>query len=423
MPTKYTKTRVPIYFWLPLNKVEENAFKQAVNLANLPFAFNHVAIMPDTHSGFGMPIGGILATEGVVIPNAVGVDIGCGMHAFRTNIPKSELEPYLNRILKDILREIPTGFLWYKHKQQHPIFNKAPDLYIVQKHLPRAMQQLGTLGGGNHFIEIQYEVPVENPHLKKQLLPKDLTDASEDEDNLNKSENQNLVWIMLHSGSRNLGRQIADYYYKIARSQLSKKSSTFLSKYPSVELAYFELGTKFGDEYWMAMQYAQEYARANRQAIADKIKQILRRYFPKMKVLEEYDIHHNYAEIETHYGKQVIVHRKGATRAAFGQIGIIPGSMASPSYIVVGMGNPLSFESSSHGAGRIMGRRQALRTISTQEVLKDLERHNVKIAKKNLRDIAEEARMVYKNIDEILSYQKDLVYIKHKLLPMGVVKG
>ncbi len=416
MRDKYTKTRVPIYFWLPIREVEENAFKQAVNLANLPFAFHHVAIMPDTHSGFGMPIGGILATDGVVIPNAVGVDIGCGMRAFRTTISKQEIIPYLDRILKDILREIPTGFDWYKEEQKHPIFDYAPDLYIVQRHLKRAKQQLGTLGGGNHFIEIQYEVPIDNRSSHKSDKPGETKGSSD------KTANS-LIWVMLHSGSRNLGRQIADYYYRIARSLLAKRSSKFLSKYPTPELAFLELGTRWGDEYWKAMQFAQEYARANRERMAEKIKQILKRYFPRMKVLEEYDIHHNYAEIENHFGVDVVVHRKGATKAEAGLIGIIPGSMASPSYIVEGFGNEHSFRSCSHGAGRVMGRKEALRRFTVDQVLKDMQAHKVKIAKKNLRDIAEESRFVYKDIDKVMEYQHDLVFVRYKLLPLGVVKG
>ncbi len=390
-PVIYNKdVKVPIYAWLPIEKIEPDAFKQAKNLANLPFAFHHVAIMPDTHVGFGMPIGAILATKGVVIPNAVGVDIGCGMRALKTNLSKDQVKRRLDDLLYAILNAVPTGFEWYPSAQKHKIFSSVPDIQVVKKALKRAKKQLGTLGSGNHFIEIQYD-----------------TDG--------------LVWVMLHSGSRNLGKRIADFYYRKARE--FTLASKYAPGYPSLELAFLPLDSQLGQEYWEAMEFAMAYAKANRETMMNTIKSVFHRLFPGVDFKLEIDVHHNYASIEKHFGETVVVHRKGATYAGKGSWGIIPGSMGTKSYIVKGKGAKKSFMSCSHGAGRVMGRKEALRKIPKDKVLADMERLGIKIAKKKLYDIAEESRFVYKDIDEVIRYQRDLVDVAYVLYPMGVVKG
>lgn len=390
-PKVYNKgVRIPIYFWIDINKVEPDALRQAVNLANLPFAYHHIAIMPDTHVGFGMPIGAILATKRVIIPNAVGVDIGCGMRAIKTNLTKAQMQEKLDTVLHLILSEIPTGFNWYSKAQKHRIFSHIPDIKIIAKNIKKAKKQIGTLGGGNHFIEIQYDT-------------------------------NNNIWVMLHSGSRNLGKQIADFYYKKARS--ITLASKYASVYPSLELSFLPLDLEEGQEYFEAMQFAMAYAKANRELMMSKIKQVLEAIFGGINIELEIDVHHNYASIEKHFGEEVIVHRKGATYAGKGAWGIIPGSMGTKSYIVKGKGAQKSFTSCSHGAGRVMGRKQALRKIPKERVLKDMEKLGIKIAKHSMHDIAEESRFVYKNIDEVIKNQQDLIDVVYELRPLGVVKG
>lgn len=389
---------LPIYYWTDPNQVEAAAKQQALNLAKLPFAFHHIAIMPDIHVGYGMPIGGILATKDMVLPNAVGVDIGCGMRAVQTNLTYKEIEPHLDNILHMILSQIPTGFNWHKTNQSDPIFNNPPSSPVIEQQLNRARKQLGTLGGGNHFIDILRE---ENPD-NKIAVP------------------DQLIWILIHSGSRNIGKQIADYYYRQAKQNLDR---TKYPNYPSIELAYLEFKSDLGQAYWQDMSYAMDFARTNREHMMIRTQKIISHIFPKAEYIQEIDIHHNYASLENHFGQEVIVHRKGATLATKNTVGIIPGSMGSPSYIVRGLGNADSFNSCSHGAGRTMSRSQAKKQFSPDQILKDLEEVGIKIAKHKLSNIAEEARFVYKNIDDIIKKQKDLVVVLHRLIPLGVVQG
>lgn len=372
---------VPIKLWL--DDIEEGALMQARNLANLPFVFKWVAIMPDSHQGYGMPIGGVLATSGVIVPNAVGVDIGCGMAACKTSLTEISTEA-LKSVMGKIRKVIPVGFNHQAEEQRWDGFDDAPDIPIIQRELSSAKKQLGTLGGGNHFIEIQ-------------------------------RGDDGHIWLMIHSGSRNFGLKTADEYHKTAQ-RLCEKWYSFM---PDKDLAFLPIDTDAGNAYYKAMNYCLKFAQANRALMMGRAIDAL--YSETgATVLDEIDIHHNYAAFEHHYGKDVLVHRKGATRATLGLTGIIPGSMGTFSYITEGLGNPESFFSSSHGAGRRMGRNEAKRTLN-------LESEQVKMAGivHGLRSASEldEAPGAYKDIDVVMENQKDLVKIRVSLSPLANIKG
>jgi len=385
-----TTEKIPIKMWL--DEIEDGALQQAKNLANLAFAFHHIALMPDTHVGFGMPIGGVLATKGVVVVNAVGVDIGCGMCAVKTSLNEISREKLIS-IMKQIRQAIPVGF--NKHKEMQDL-NFMPSDYeklkIVKKEFNNARKSIGTLGGGNHFIELQ-----------KGL--------------------DGYIWIMLHSGSRNLGLKVAEHYNKIAR----EKSSEFGQKYGNVpkewDLAFLPLDTEDGKNYMNEMKYCVEFALANRKLMLDRIKQILNKLFDdSIKYTNFINIAHNYASLETHFGKKVMIHRKGATLASKETIGIIPGNQGSKSYIVRGKGNKESFESCSHGAGRIMGRKEAVKNLDLEKEIKKLRDFGVMHSIRSKADL-EEAPGAYKNIDVVMENQKDLVYVLVELTPIAIIKG
>lgn len=376
--------KLPIKMWL--NDIEDGAVQQAKNLANLPFVFKHVAIMPDSHQGYGMPIGGVLATNGVVIPNAVGVDIGCGMCAVRTSLKSIERDT-LKKIMGRIRKLVPVGFEHHKTNREWVGFNNAPDIPIIQQELNASRKQLGTLGGGNHFIEIQ---------------------KSDESD----------VWIMIHSGSRNFGLKIANEYHKKALALCSMWHSELTDK----ELAFLPIETKEAKEYLDAMNFALEFARQNRFEMITAIKSAFVEQFSDIVFDEVINIHHNYAAWENHFGQNVIVHRKGATSAREGQIGIIPGSQGTKSYIVKGKGNRESFMSCSHGAGRKMGRKQATRELSLEAEKKLLDDQGIIHGIRNASDL-DEAAGAYKDISEVMENQKDLVEIVFELSPLGVIKG
>ncbi|RKO67102.1 RtcB family protein [Desulfofundulus salinus] len=380
-----TTERLPIKIWA--REVEEGALEQARHLANHPYARHHIALMPDVHQGYGMPIGGVLATEGVIIPNAVGVDVGCGVQAVRTNQTVEAVRPRLRDILNQIQRAIPTGFNHHKKPQSSPLFHRAPDVPVIRDELENARYQLGTLGGGNHFIEIQ-------------------------------RDDQDYVWIMLHSGSRNFGKKVADYYNRLAINLNERYGSPVPREW---QLAYLPLGTQEGQNYLAAMQYCLEFARENRAHMMRVILEICHSLLPDFAWGEELDVHHNYASLEKHFGQQVMVHRKGAVRAV-GDV-IVPGSMGSPSYICRGLANRESFASCSHGAGRVMGRNEARRRIPVEKVIKEMQTLGVELFKAKKGDLAEECRQAYKDIDQVMEDQKDLVEIKIRLQPLGVVKG
>jgi len=347
------RTKVPIKLWLDENTIEESALEQAKNLANLPFIFKHIALMPDCHSGYGMPIGGVIATKGVVIPNAVGVDIGCGMCAIGTpwttdDISKEQLLLILNKIKK----QIPVGF---NHHILPAPLKKMPTLQsknitpIAYKYFNSARNQLGTLGGGNHFIEIQKNI-------------------------------EDRIWIMIHSGSRNIGFQIANYYKKLAVS-LNKQWHAQIPK--DYDLAFLPVDTEAAQQYLEEQKFALDFAYKNRLAMMNVIKEIFDSTIKWRAIDMNYivNIHHNYVNLENHFGENVWVHRKGATLAREGNIGIIPGSQGTKSYIIRGLGNPQSFYSCSHGAGRILSRTVAKKELDLQTEIEKLNSQNINFTK------------------------------------------
>jgi tRNA-splicing ligase RtcB len=370
-----------------LDDLDANAMAQARNLANLPFAFKHVAIMPDAHLGYGMPIGGVLATEGVVIPNAVGVDIGCGMCAMKTDI-----QPDVARTKKAlglIRQRIPVGFKRHKEKQDPALLPEPKnDLPIIEQNMDTALKSLGTLGGGNHFIELQ-------------------------------SDEDGWLWVMIHSGSRNLGKQVADAYNKAAVLANAQWHSAVPKEH---DLAFLPLGTRVADDYLEEMDYCVRYALANRQLMMERVGECLAGAFGSFVQTNHVNIAHNYARMEHHFGQNVMVHRKGATSAKLGEAGIIPGSQGTASYIVRGLGNPQSFKSCSHGAGRVMGRKQAQRELSLEDQQAILDDQGILHGIRGKGDL-DEAPGAYKDIDVVMENQKDLVEIVTKLRPLAVVKG
>lgn len=388
--------RIPIKMWL--DDLEEGALEQTKNLSDLPFAFKHIALMPDAHQGYGMPIGGILATKGYVVPNAVGVDIGCGMCSVKTNINLDNLPVEdIKKIMGKIREKVPVGFNKHKDKQpleylpKLPVRNINPKM-VIEQQWQAAQYQLGTLGGGNHFIELQ-----------------------KDEDN--------ILWIMVHSGSRNLGKKVADYYNKIAKD-LNQRWFSEVKK--EVDLAFLPLDSQEGIDYLLEMNYCMEFALSSRRLmlkrILESIKEVCDEKGIEFKADDLINIPHNYCRIEHHFNENVVVHRKGATSAKLKEVGIIPGSQGTSSYIVSGLGNPESFCSCSHGAGRKMGRNVAKRTLSLKGEIEALNKKGIVHAIRTTEDL-DEAPGSYKDIAVVMENQKDLVDILVKLEPIGVVKG
>lgn len=386
-----TTEKVPIKLWL--DDIEDGAMDQARNLANLPFVYRHIAVMPDAHFGYGMPIGGVMATDGVIIPNAVGVDIGCGMCALRTSLTDINTEK-LKTVLGGIRQNIPLGFKRHRHKQDAGRMPGAPegyrlaDLPMVDREFGNALTQLGTLGGGNHFIEIQK--------------------GSDDH-----------IWIMVHSGSRNLGFKVANHYNRLAVELNSRWGSAIPRKW---QLAFLPLATDTGRLYRAEMQYCVDFALANRQLMMERIQEVFMAVVPPVSFSSFINIAHNYAAQEKHFHKSVIVHRKGATSARAGELGIIPGSQGAPSYIVCGLGNAESFSSCSHGAGRKMGRKEAQRRLDLAAERDKLDRQGILHSIRHKKDL-DEAAGAYKNIDQVVENQLDLVEVVVALRPLAVVKG
>ena len=382
--------RIPIKLWL--DEIDDNTLFQVKNLANLPFAFKHIALMPDAHTGYGMPIGGVMAADNVVVPNAVGVDIGCGICAVKTDL---KLNPDIQLRLKDIVRDIeervPVGFKHHKRAQDETLMPKGykfGSMEVVRSEYGSALRQLGTLGGGNHFIEIQ-------------------------------KDKEDYIWIMIHSGSRNIGKQVADHYNKIAK-KLNKQWNSPVP--PKADLAYLPFTTEEAHRYFEEMNYCVDFALANRKLMLKRVQEVMADYFPNIKFGEIINIAHNYAKREKHFGKDVVVHRKGATSAHKGELGIIPGSQGTKSYIVEGLGNPESFSSCSHGAGRVMGRNEAIRNLSFEEEVRKLNKRGILHSIRTHRDL-DEAPSAYKNIQQVMLDQDDLVKIVTELSPLAVIKG
>jgi len=373
-----------IYSWC--NDPEDGTIEQAFNLAQLPFAHHHIALMPDTHQGYGMPIGGVLAAEGVIIPNAVGVDIGCGMLACRTSLNEISRD-MIKKIMGEIRGNIPVGF---KHRDEPQDIDYPPgNASISIEEYESARRQAGTLGGGNHFIEIQ-------------------------------AGSDGFIWFMIHSGSRNIGKKVCDHYNKTAK-QLKSRKFSIPEKW---DLAYLPADSEIGCQYIAEMEYCQKFAAENRNKMSDIIIQIFSEVFSPLKLTFDpvYNVHHNYARLEHHFGKKVWVHRKGAISARLRETGIIPGSQGTKSYIVKGLGNADSFESCSHGAGRRMGRKEAQRTLVLGDEIKYMEKKGIIHGMRSVKDL-DEAAGAYKNIDVVMKEQSDLTEITLELIPLGVIKG
>lgn len=382
---------VIVKMWL--NLLDKHAWEEVTNLTTLPFLYHHLALMPDAHGGKGMPIGGVLATKGVVIPNAVGVDIGCGMCAVKTNIRVEDIpqEMLRKQILRGIREQIPLGRERHKTVQDEVYMPSGFDtdaMAVVKRQLTSARKQIGTLGGGNHFIELQ-------------------------------CCEEGYLWIMLHSGSRNLGKMVGEYYNLMAETLNARWYSAVKA---DMKLAFLPLRAPEFKQYWAEMEYCVAFAFANRKLMMNRIQDVIADAIPQATFEPMINIAHNYATWEEHFGENVIVHRKGAVRAGAGDIGIIPGSQGTRSYIIEGLGNPDSFLSSSHGAGRAMSRTEAVRTLSLEQEIARLESQNIIHAIRGRSDL-EEAAGAYKNIEEVMANQTDLVCIRTALSPIAVIKG
>jgi tRNA-splicing ligase RtcB len=402
--TKHDPGRLPVKSWCEV--VDDNAQLQADNLAAHPMLFRQVALMPDCHVGYGMPIGGVIACPDAVIPNAVGVDIGCGMSAVQTDLPAAAATPEVVRqILHSVKRSVPVGE-GHAHRERQPWTGLDARNHDrpggVDAHAwELAYCNLGTLGGGNHFIELQ-------------------------------QGDDGFVWLMIHSGSRNLGYRIAEHYHKLAL-RLNEQQCILL---PDPQLAYLRAETAEGRAYISDMNFALDYARENRCRIMAAFQREVAHLVKDVQFRREVNIHHNYAARERHFDREVWIHRKGATSAKPGETGIIPGSMGTPSYIVAGLGNPESFMSCSHGAGRIMGRQEACRSLSKEAcdqamagiVFEGWKPLKAKFGRAKAKPRAgaydlEEAPLAYKDIEAVIAAQQDLVQVLVKLRPLGVLKG
>lgn len=400
---------VPVKSWC--ENCEEGAVKQAENLAKHPVVFNHVALMPDAHQGYGMPIGGVIACDNAVIPAAVGVDIGCGMIATETDIPAERFaDMSLRRAFQEKLKErIPVGEgVSHRETQNWEGFEEYTANNGMRSNLwPSKLDRmnLGTLGGGNHFIELQKTTPL---------------------DGAGDSEGGAKVWLMIHSGSRNLGKRIEEHYHKIA----NRLCTRFRVPLADPDLAFLPIEEQDGHNYFTDMLFALRYAKENRRRMMEAMKETVAEFVPEVNFIRTIDIHHNYAACEEHFGKKVFVHRKGATSAKLDEIGIIPGSMGTASYIVRGLGNPDSFMSCSHGAGRRMSRIAASTTLTVEECDRAMDGivcerwHKYKgFGKAKGRPDLSEAPQAYKDIEEVIASERDLVEPLVRLVPLASLKG
>ncbi|WP_437726180.1 RtcB family protein [Sorangium sp. So ce861] len=386
-PAQIKGKNVDIKLWTRPEEVERVALEQLRNISALPWVFHHVAAMPDVHFGKGATVGSVIAMRDAVAPAAVGVDIGCGMGALRTNLTAADLPDDLKRIRSDLERAIPVGFAAHdtplKGFAGLPLWDEFASLTPkVQGLFTKARCQLGTLGGGNHFIELCLD-----------------TDGG--------------VWLMLHSGSRNIGKELAEIHIATAKKLAHNRDL------PDRELAVFLAGTQEMKAYRRDLFWAQRYARTNREAMFHLAEGVLRRHFPQLEIQEAIYCHHNYVAEEIHFGEEVLVTRKGAIRAGKGELGIIPGSMGTRSYIVRGLGNPEAFESASHGAGRKMSRGEAKRRFTT----KDLAAQTAGVECRKDGGVLDEIPSAYKPIERVMDDQRDLVEIVAELRQVLCVKG
>ena len=390
----------PIKAWTRGVSIEDAARRQIENVARLPFIHKHVAVMPDVHWGMGATVGSVIPTVGAIIPAAVGVDIGCGMAAVRTNIMASELPDSLGAMRAEIEAAVPHGRTDHGHRNDTGAWTREPPAAvgaawdhgyaeILEQHPkaghPRALGHLGTLGTGNHFIEL----------------------CLDEEDRL---------WVMLHSGSRGPGNKLGTYFIELAKKEMRR----WFVNLPDEDLAYLPEGTEHFGAYVRAVGWAQGYARVNRELMMEAILEVLRRSFPDLATREmAVNCHHNYVVKEQHLGKDVWLTRKGAVRASAGELGIIPGSMGAKSFIVRGKGSADSFETCSHGAGRAMSRNEAKRRFT----LADHACATAHVECRKDEGVLDETPGAYKDIDAVMAAQADLVEIVHTLRQVVCVKG
>lgn len=398
MPIKkrLNKGKVPVKIFT--DDIDHLAMQQLINISQLPIIHNHVAAMPDVHVGKGATVGSVIPTLNAIIPAAVGVDIGCGMKAVRLSLKAHQLPDNLRKIRSEIEKAIPVGIAMHKvdRARESTIRALSVGLDEVLARNPKVIsrmkspfkkwvRQLGTLGGGNHFIEI-------------------CLDENED------------VWVMLHSGSRGIGNHIGQYFIEMAKKDALRNNVHL----PDKDLAYFEEGAEHFDDYVQAVNWAQDYATANRREMMNLIIRVLKKHFVDFSLTKEaINCHHNYVSKETHFGASVHVTRKGAISAYVDELGIIPGSMGAKSYIVRGLGNKQSFCSCAHGAGRTMSRTAARKTFTRA----DMEAQTEGIECRKDASVIDEIPAAYKDIDKVMENQNDLIEIVHTLRQVVCVKG
>lgn len=391
----YDSQNVPLKIWLnDISQAEPQCIEQALALTELPFAFHHVALMPDCHSGWGMPIGGVLATKEAILPNAVGVDIGCGMIFSVSDLPIDELDGSLLRsIVNDVKGLIPVGFSHHAKPQLCNSLDAALDLdfdplHPLYKEIEKGYNQIGTLGGGNHFWELQ-------------------------------KTDDNRLAVMIHSGSRNFGYQVCNYFVK----QAQKLNEKWYSRIPNKDLVFLPEDSIEALDYLRWMNLCLDFAKENRYRMMSETMRVIEKNFPGIVFSDPINVHHNYVVKEHHFGQNVWVHRKGAIRARVGDYCIIPGAMGSSSYVGTGKGNPDSFDSCSHGAGRKMSRKAAREEFSSSYTLDDLGYRGIIFSLKDEEVASEESKLAYKNIDDVIAQESDLVDITVGLKTMAVIKG
>ncbi|HEY6078802.1 MAG TPA: RtcB family protein [Polyangiaceae bacterium] len=393
MPITINGSNVPIRLWANVHEVEADALRQLKAVASLPWVAHHVAVMPDVHVGKGATVGSVIAMRNAVAPAAVGVDIGCGMAAIKTSLSASQLPDSLKKLRLAIEDAVPVGRnyhrepIWQDSAQHEPTARALLQRFVeleAEVHGPigKVELQLGTLGGGNHFIEVCLDT-------------------------------EQRVWLMLHSGSRFIGASLAEHHMSVA-SHLSHNQSL-----PDPDLAVFLANTPAFDAYRRALYWAQEYAALNRALMLERLTQVVRDKWHKVTFEPAVSCHHNYVAEEHHFGEQLLVTRKGAIRAGAGELGIIPGSMGARSFIVRGRGNPGSFESASHGAGRRMSRTQARKAFT----IKDLAHQTEGVECRKDSGVLDEAPKAYKDIRRVMQQQQDLVEIVAELKQVVCVKG
>ena len=394
---------VPIKMWTRGVPVDDKARAQLAEAAKMPFIFKHIAVMPDVHVGIGATVGSVIPTKGAIIPAAVGVDIGCGMMAARTSLMAHDLPDNLEGVRSAVEQAVPHGRSVGRNKRDKGSWGDPPEAIvtawtslaerftrIVEKHrkLARAnsLVHLGTLGTGNHFIEICLD-------------------------------GEQRVWVMLHSGSRGIGNAIGNYFIELAREDMRR----WYINLPERDLAYFPEGTQHFNDYVQAVSWAQDFAAVNRRMMMTNVIAAMRDSIAKPfeAELEAVNCHHNYVAHEQHFGENILVTRKGAVRAAKGVMGIIPGSMGAKSFIVRGLGNSMAFDSCSHGAGRVMSRTEAKRTVTLEEHIRD----TTGVECRKDADVIDETPRAYKPIEAVMAAQSDLVEIVHTLKQVVCVKG